>query len=109
MFADPELPVRAADARRAAFVICHVIASPFSLPLSTLDQQADRSVTITAKLSGLSVGRAGVPVRGSGIFVSGAGDSGSRLSVSQLETGAVYSDGGIAPGTPDRNHRRRIC
>lgn len=66
------------------------------------NQQADRSVTITAKLTGLTAGRAGAPVRGSGIFVSGAGDTGGRLIVSQLETGAVYSDGGIAPGTPDR-------
>jgi hypothetical protein len=66
------------------------------------NQQPDRSVTITAKLTGLTAGRAGAPVRGSGIFVSGAGDTGGRLIVSQLETGAVYSDGGIAPGTPDR-------
>jgi hypothetical protein len=66
------------------------------------NQQPDPSVTITAKLSGLTAGRAGAPVRGSGIFVSGAGDTGGRLIVSQLETGAVYSDGGIAPGTPDR-------
>jgi hypothetical protein len=66
------------------------------------NQQTDRSVTITAKLSSLSAGRAGAPVRGSGIFVSGAGDTGGRLIVSQLKTGAVYSDGGIAPGTPDR-------
>jgi hypothetical protein len=66
------------------------------------NQQADRSVTITANLIGLTAGRAGAPVRGSGIFVSGAGDTGGRLIVSQLATGAVYSDGGIAPGTPDR-------
>ena len=66
------------------------------------NQQADRSVTITAKLTGLTAGRVGAPVRGSGIFVSGAGDTGGRLIVSRLETGAVYSDGGIAPGTPDR-------
>jgi hypothetical protein len=66
------------------------------------NQQADRSVTVTAELTGLTAGRAGAPVRGSGIFVSGAGDTGGRLVVSRLETGAVYSDGGIAPGTPDR-------
>jgi hypothetical protein len=66
------------------------------------NQQTDRRVTITAKLTGLTAGRAGAPVRGSGIFVGGAGDTGGRLIVSQLETGAVYSDGGIAPGTPDR-------
>jgi len=66
------------------------------------NQQADRSVTISASLAGLSAGRAGAPVRGSGIFCSGAGDAGGRLIVSRLETGAIYSDGGIAPGTPDR-------
>ena len=66
------------------------------------NQQADRSVTVTAELTGLTAGRAGAPVRGSGVFVSGAGESGGCLIVSRLETGAVYSDGGIAPGTPDR-------
>ena len=66
------------------------------------NQQADASVTITADLVGLSAGRAGAPVRGSGIFVSGTGDSGGRLVVRRLDTGAVYSDGGIPPGTPDR-------
>jgi hypothetical protein len=66
------------------------------------NQQTDQKVTITADLKGLTAGRAGAPVRGSGIFVAGAGDAGGRLIVSRLETGAVYSDGGIAPGTPDR-------
>jgi hypothetical protein len=66
------------------------------------NQQTDQKVTITADLKGLTAGRAGAPVRGSGIFIAGAGDAGGRLIVSRLETGAVYSDGGIAPGTPDR-------
>jgi hypothetical protein len=66
------------------------------------NQQLDRDVTLTADLRGLTAGRAGAPVRGSGIFVSGAGDIGGRLVVRRLETGAVHSDGGIAPGTPDR-------
>src|SRR5580698_8048697 len=66
------------------------------------NQQADQKVTITADLKGLTAGRAGAPVRGSGIFVAGAGDAGGRLIVSRLETGAVYSEGGIAPGTPNR-------
>jgi hypothetical protein len=66
------------------------------------NQQADRSVSITADLIGLTAGRAGAPVRGSGIFVSGAGENGGRLLVRRLETDAVYSDGGIAPGTSDR-------
>jgi len=46
--------------------------------------------------------RSGAPVLGSGIFVSGAGFKGGRLVVSRLETGAIYSDGKIAPGTPDQ-------
>jgi len=66
------------------------------------NQQADREVVLTADLTGLAAGRDGAPVRGSGIFVSGAGDTGGRLNVRQLETRAVYSDGGITPGTPDR-------
>lgn len=75
-----------------------VISGAFTL----WNQQPDRSVMVTADLTGLSAGRAGAPVRGGGIFVSGAGDSGGRLNVRRLETGVVYSDGGIAPGTPDR-------
>jgi hypothetical protein len=47
-------------------------------------------------------GRDGAPVRGSGIFVSGGGDKAGRLNIRRLETDAVYSDGGIAPGTPDQ-------
>ncbi len=66
------------------------------------NQQPDSTVTITADMTGLAAGRLGAPVRGSGIFVSGAGDIGGRLVARRLETNAVYSDGGIAPGTPDR-------
>ncbi len=66
------------------------------------NQQANTEITITADLAGLSAGRAGAPVRGSGIFVSGAGGTGGRLVARRLETGAVYSDGGISPGTPGR-------
>ncbi len=63
--------------------------------------QADESVSITADLRGLSAGRSGAPVLGGGIFVSGAGDTGGRLLVSRLETGAVFSDAKIPNGTPD--------
>ena len=66
------------------------------------NQQEDSAVTISADMTGLSAGRIGSPVQGSGIFVSGAGDIGGRLVAKRLETKAVYSDGGIVPGTPDR-------
>lgn len=66
------------------------------------NMQQDTDVTISADLVGLSAGRDGAPVRGSGIFVSGGGDKAGKLAVRRLETDAVYSDGGIAPGTPDQ-------
>jgi hypothetical protein len=94
--------VVAADARghdeRPKGYGVEVIPGAFTL----WNQQADRAATITADITGLTAGRAGGPVRGSGIFVGGTGDTGGRLVVRRLETGAVYCDGGIAPGTPDR-------
>jgi len=69
---------------------------------SRWNMQSDESVVVSADLVGLSAGRDGAPVHGSGIFVSGAGDKGGRLNVRRLETDAVYSDGGIAPGTADQ-------
>lgn len=96
------LDIVAADARgeteRPVGYGVRVLQGAFTL----WNLQKDESVTVTADVAGLSVGRPGAPVRGSGIFVSGAGDRGGRLLVKRLETDAVYSDGGIAPGTPDQ-------
>jgi hypothetical protein len=66
------------------------------------NMQQNTNVTISADLVGLSAGRDGAPVRGSGIFVSGGGDKAGKLTVRRLETEAVYSDGGIKSGTPDQ-------
>jgi hypothetical protein len=66
------------------------------------NMQPDAKVEITADLVRLSAGRPDAPVHGSGVFISGGGDEGGRLTVDRLETGAVYSDGGIAEGTPDQ-------
>lgn len=63
------------------------------------NMQEDTAVTISANLKGLTAGRATAPVIGSGIFVSGAGFTGGRLTVSLLETGAVHSDGKLPAGT----------
>jgi hypothetical protein len=65
------------------------------------NMQPDADVVITANLAGLSAGRLGAPVRGTGVFVSGAGESGGRLEIQTLRTGPVYSDGGIEHGTAD--------
>jgi len=96
------LDIIAADARgekeRPHGYGVYVLHGAFTL----WNMQPDDSVVVSADLVGLSAGRDGAPVRGSGIFVSGAGDKGGRLNVRRLETEAVYSDGGIAPGTPDQ-------
>jgi hypothetical protein len=96
------LDIIAADARgmkeRPHGYGVYVINGAFTL----WNMQQDTGVVVSADLVGLSAGRDGAPVRGSGIFVSGGGDKAGRLNVRRLETNAVYSDGGIAPGTPDQ-------
>lgn len=96
------LDIIAADARaetdRPHGYGVYVLQGAFTL----WNMQQDTDVTVTADLVGLSAGRDGAPVRGSGIFVSGGGDNAGKLVVRRLETDAVYSDGGIAPGTPDQ-------
>ena len=63
--------------------------------------QSSAEALVTADLTGIAVGRAGAPVRGSGVFVGGT-PGGGRTLVRRLETGEVHSHGGIAPGTADR-------
>jgi len=96
------LDIVAADARPATdrphgFNV-DVIQGAFTL----WNMQPEEDVVIGANLVGLSAGRPGAPVRGSGIFVSGAGQTGGRLTVKRLITDAIYNDGGIVPGTADK-------
>lgn len=96
------LDIVAADARgesdRPHGYGVYVLQGAFTL----WNMQPDDDVVITADLIGISVGRSEAPALGSGIFVSGAGDTGGRLVVRQLITDAVFSDGKIPPGTPDQ-------
>lgn len=62
--------------------------------------QTGSEVKITARISGLSIGRPDAPVLGSGVFVAGQANGGT-LQEERLETGAVYCDGRIKAGTPD--------
>jgi hypothetical protein len=95
------LDIQAADARaeteRPQGYGVDVLQGAFTL----WNMQRDDAVVVTADLVGLAAGREGAPVLGSGVFVSGAGDTGGHLAVSRLETEAIYSDGKIAPGTAD--------
>ncbi|WP_427004188.1 hypothetical protein [Pseudarthrobacter sp. H2] len=70
------------------------------------NRQPDAAVVLTARLENISAGSAGAPVRGGGVFVGGHGDTagkadGGAVTLELLSTGDVFSDGGIAPGTPD--------
>jgi hypothetical protein len=66
------------------------------------NQHSDPAIVVTAELKGISAGRNKAPVLGSGVFVGGGGDNGGRLNATLLETGEIFSDGKIAPGTPDQ-------
>jgi hypothetical protein len=70
------------------------------------NRQSDPTSEISAQLRDIKVGSVDCPVRGSGIFVGGYGDregrpTGGRVNVTELTTGDVVSNGGIAEGTPD--------
>lgn len=70
------------------------------------NRQADPAVELTADLLDIAAGTEEAPVRGSGVFVAGHGDwegqaDGGVVRVGELRTGPVFSDGGIADGTPD--------
>ncbi|HET8599301.1 MAG TPA: hypothetical protein VFL99_03170 [Segeticoccus sp.] len=71
------------------------------------NRQPDPSSSFTATLRDVSVGTEATPVRGSGVFVAGYGDreghgAGGTFTADLIQTGTVVTDGGIAPGTPDK-------
>ncbi|WP_342800132.1 hypothetical protein [Nocardia sp. No.11] len=75
--------------------------------LTLWNRQKDPASSFTATLRGVSIGTDRTPVQGSGVFVAGYGDRdgkgiGGRFTADLIETGAVVTDGGIAPGTPDK-------
>jgi hypothetical protein len=73
--------------------------------LTLWNRQPDPAVQITATLTGICAGSTDRPVRGSGVFVAGHGDRdgtrGGTVNADLLQTGEVWSDGGIEPGTAD--------
>ena len=87
---------RAFDERPRGFGV-EVVPGVFTI----WNLQSDQQSRITADLTAISAGRSGAPVQGSGVFVAGT-PGGGRIIVRRLETGEIHSDGGIAPGTPDR-------
>jgi hypothetical protein len=75
--------------------------------LTLWNRQPDSSSGFSATLRDVSVGTEETPVRGSGVFVAGYADregklAGGAFEADLIETGKVVTDGGIAPGTPDK-------
>lgn len=75
--------------------------------LTLWNRQRAADSSYTATLKDVSVGTDATPVRGSGVFVAGYGDreghvAGGAFTADLIETGKVVTDGGIAPGTPDK-------
>ena len=71
------------------------------------NRQKNPSSSFTATLRDVSVGSEETPVRGCGVFVAGYGDrdghgAGGTFTADLIQTGQIVTDGGIAPGTPDK-------
>ncbi len=71
------------------------------------NRNPDPESLFTATLKGINIGSEESPVRGSGLFVDGYTDregklTGGKFTADLIETGTVVTDGGIAPGTPDK-------
>jgi hypothetical protein len=95
------LDIVAADTRdraeRPALLGVGVLQGAFTL----WNRNSDAAAVLTADLRDVGAGRDGAPVRGSGVFVAGAGPDGGKIEVNRLDTGPVFTDGGIPEGTSD--------
>ena len=69
--------------------------------LTLYNMNGDPNSLMQVRAERIAIGRPGIPVAGSGIFIAGAGDAGGRTHVSLLTTGAVYSTGKIPYGVAD--------
>lgn len=69
--------------------------------LTVYNFSPDNDSEITLRAENVSVGRENAPVIGSGVFVSGFGDAGGRVTVEKLSTSDVFSNGMIPFGQPN--------
>lgn len=69
--------------------------------LTVYNFNGDAESTIRASLTNITAGSHNAPVIGSGVFVSGFGDSDGWVELGNLSTGPVYSNGMLPYGTAD--------
>ncbi|WP_374597968.1 hypothetical protein [Sphingosinicella sp.] len=66
----------------------------------TIWNRSETDTTIAVDARGLRIGDAGKPVRGTGLFVAGQGETGrGKVVLERFETGDVHSDSGLPEGT----------
>ena len=68
---------------------------------SVYNFNGDANSNLVANLTNITIGRKNAPVIGSGIFICGFGDNGGWVTLNNLSTGAVYSNGMLPYGTAD--------
>ncbi|GAB3268136.1 hypothetical protein GCM10027449_01210 [Sinomonas notoginsengisoli] len=100
------LTIEAADVRGRALRPHGFGVEALQGALTVWNRQPDPVVTITAEVLDVVVGSKEQPVCGSGVLVGGHGDwsgkaDGGALSVGELRTGEIHTDGRIPGGTPD--------
>ncbi len=95
------LHIAACDARRYSEQPQKYGVNVYQGALTVYNFNGDTKSGITASLSNISIGAKGAPALGSGIFVSGFGDHGGTVELTELTTGAVYSTGMLPYGTAD--------
>ena len=95
------LHIAACDARRYSEQPQKYGVNVYQGALTVYNFNGDEKSRISATLSNISAGAKNAPVIGSGIFVSGFGDSGGRVELALLSTGEVHSTGLLPYGTAD--------
>ena len=95
------LHIAACDCRRYSEQPQKYGVNVYQGALTVYNFNGDANARIDASLTHVSAGARNAPVIGSGIFVSGFGDSGGAVELDKLTTGAVHSNGMLPYGTAD--------
>lgn len=96
-----KLHVMACDCRRYSEQPQKYGVNVYQGALTVYNFNPDATSKITASLTSIRIGARNAPVLGSGIFVSGFGDTGGSVQLDTLVTGAVHSTGMLPFGTAD--------
>src|SRR5665213_2862314 len=95
------LHIAACDSRRYSEQPQKYGVNVYQGALTVYNFNGDANSRLNASLTNITVGAKNAPVLGSGIFVSGFGDSAGPVELETLTTGAVYSTGMLPYGTAD--------